>query len=162
MCSSDLIFGGMSHPSSRLLVGHNTVDVWLTGADIRVSLQNSISLDQRIARHAGAHTRIPSLVLSSHGGVGTKSRSTTISFDAQGRQVPAESAPRRLFERLFEPPANGERAAREKALASGRRRVDFLLEDSRSLRNNLGRPDQRRLDEFLESLSDCKNSSSRC
>ena len=128
------IFGGMSHPSSRLLVGHNTVDVWLTGADIRVSLQNSISLDQLIARHAGAHTRIPSLVLSSHGGVGTKSRSTTISFDAQGRQVPAESAPRRLFERLFEPPANGDRAAREKALASGRRRVDFLLDDSRSLR----------------------------
>jgi Protein of unknown function (DUF1552) len=148
------IFGGMSHPSSRLLVGHNTVDVWLTGADIRVSLQNSISLDQLIARHAGAHTRIPSLVLSSHGGVGTKSRSTTISFDAQGRQVPAESAPRRLFERLFDPPANGDRATREKALASGRRRVDFLLEDSRSLRNNLGRPDQRRLDEFLESLSE--------
>src|SRR5262249_9263754 len=30
------IFSGMSHPSSRLLVGHNTVDVWLSGADIRV------------------------------------------------------------------------------------------------------------------------------
>lgn len=148
------IFGGMSHPSSRLLVGHNTVDVWLSGADIRTSLQNSISLDQLIARHAGAHTRIPSLVLSSHGGMGTKSRSTTISFDAQGRAIPAESSPARLFERLFEPAANGDRAAREQALASGRRRVDFLLEDSRSLRRNLGRPDQRRLDEFLESLSE--------
>jgi len=140
-----------------LLVGHNTVDVWLSGADIRVSLQNSISLDQLIARHIGAHTRIPSLVLSSHGGIGTKSRSTTISFDAQGRAIPAESEPRRLFERLFEPPANGDRAARQQALASKRRRVDFLLEDSRSLRNKLGRPDQRRLDEFLESLSDVES-----
>src|SRR4051812_43714597 len=148
------ILGGLSHPTSRLLVGHNTVDVWLTGADIRVDLQNSISIDQLIARHAGAHTRIPSLVLSSHGGVGTKSRSTTISFDAQGRSVPAESTPRRIFERLFEPPADGDRAARERALASGRRRVDFLLEDSRSLRNNLGRPDQQRLDEFLQSLNE--------
>ena len=148
------IFGGLSHPTSRLLVGHNTVDVWLTGADIRVDLQNSISLDQLIARHAGAHTRIPSLVLSSQGGVGAKSRSTTISFDAQGHAIPAESIPRRVFERLFEPPASGDLAARERALASGRRRVDFLLEDSRSLRNNLGRPDQQRLDEFLESLSD--------
>ncbi len=148
------IFGGMSHPASRLLVGHNTVDVWLSGADIRVSLENSISLDQLIARHTGAHTRIPSLVLSSNGGIGTKSRSTTISFDAQGRAVPAESNPRRLFERLFEPPASGDRAAREQALASRRRRVDFLVEDSRSLRNNLGRPDQRRLDEFLESLNE--------
>ena len=155
------IFGGMSHPTSRQLVGHNTVDVWLTGADIRVNLQNSISLDQLIARHAGAHTRIPSLVLSSHGGVGTKSRSTTISFDAQGRPVPAESTPRRIFERLFEPPANGDRAAREQALASGRRRVDFLLEDSRSLRNNLGRPDQQRLDEFLQSLSEVETRLSR-
>src|SRR6185295_10464179 len=123
------IFGGLSHPASRLLVGHNTVDVWLTGADIRVNLQNSISLDQLIARHASAHTRIPSLTLSSHGGVGTKSRSTTISFDPQGRQIPADSNPRRVFERLFDAPANGDVAAREQALASGRRRVDFLLED---------------------------------
>ena len=99
------IFGGLSHPTSRLLVGHNTVDVWLTGADIRVNLQNSISIDQAIARRYGAQTRIPSLVLSSQGGVGTKSRSTTISFDAQGRAIPAESVPRRIFERLFEPPA---------------------------------------------------------
>ena len=155
------IFGGMSHPSSRLLVGHNTVDVWLSGADIRVSLENSISLDQLIARHLGTHTRIPSLVLSSHGGIGTKSRSTTISFDAQGRAIPAESEPRRLFERLFEPPANGDRAAQEKMLASRRKRVDLLLDDSRSLRNKLGRPDQRRLDEFLESLSDVESRLSR-
>jgi hypothetical protein len=155
------IFGGMSHPASRLLVGHNTVDVWLTGADIRVSLQNSISLDQLIARHAGAHTRIPSLVLSSHGGVGTKSRSTTISFDAQGRSIPAASNPRLVFERLFEPAASGDTAAQQRALASGRRRVDFLLEDARSLRNNLGRPDQRRLDEFLESLREVESRLSR-
>jgi Protein of unknown function (DUF1552) len=151
------IFGGMSHPSSRLLVGHNTVDVWLSGADIRVSLENSISLDQLIARHAGAHTRLPSLVLSSNGGIGTKSRSTTISFDSQGRAVPAESNPRSIFERLFEPPASGDRAAREQALASRRRRVDFLIEDSRSLRKTIGRADQRRLDEFLESLSDLES-----
>ncbi len=151
------IFGGLSHPTSRLLVGHNTVDVWLTGADIRVDLKNSISMDQVIARESRNHTRIPSLVLSSQGGVGTKSRSTTISFDAQGRAIPAESVPKRLFDRLFEPPAQGDLAARERALASGRRRVDFLLEDSRSLRNNLGRPDQQRLDEFLQSLSEVES-----
>jgi hypothetical protein len=151
------IFGGLSHPTSRQLVGHNTVDVWLSGADIRVNLENSISIDQVIARRYAAQTRIPSLVLSSQGGVGTKSRSTTISFDAQGRAIPAESVPRRIFERLFEPPTEGDRAARERALASGRRRVDFLLEDSRSLRSNLGRPDQQRLDEFLQSLSEVES-----
>lgn len=148
------IFGGLSHPTSRQLVAHNTVDIWLTGADIRVDLQNSISIDQLIARRYASQTRIPSLVLSSQGGVGTKSRSTTISFDAQGRAIPAESMPRRIFERLFEPPTEGDRTARERVLASGRRRVDFLLDDARSLRTNLGRPDQQRLDEFLQSLSE--------
>lgn len=148
------ILGGLSHPTSRHLVGHNTVDVWLTGGDIRVDLTNSISLDQVIAQQFGAHTRVPSLVLSSNGGVGAKSRSTTIAFDAQGRAIPAESNPRRIFERLFERPSEGDLAARQQALASGRRRVDFLLEDARSLRNRLGRPDQQRLDEFLQSLGE--------
>ncbi|MBN9518311.1 DUF1552 domain-containing protein [bacterium] len=148
------ILGGLSHPTSRQLVGHNTVDVWLTGADIRETLTNSASIDQVIARHQGARTRLPSLVLSSHGGVGTKSRSTTISFDHQGRAIPAESNPRRVFERLFEPPSDGDLAARRRVLGAGRRRVDFLLDDARSLRNTLGRPDQQRLDEFLQSLDE--------
>jgi hypothetical protein len=148
------ILGGLSHPTSRQLVGHNTADVWLSGADIRVDLANSISMDQLIARQFGDQTRVPSLVLSSNGGVGTKSRATTISFDAQGRAIPAESNPRRIFERLFEQPTDGDLAARRRALDSGRRRVDFLLDDARSLRNRLGRPDQQRLDEFLNSLSE--------
>lgn len=148
------IFGGMSHPTSRQLVGHNTADIWLSGADIRENLNNSISLDQLIARQFGDQTRVPSLVLSSHGGVGPKSRTTTISFDGQGRAIPAESSPRSIFERLFEQPNENDRAARQKSLASGKRRVDFLLDDARSLRNRLGRPDQQRLDEFLQSLSE--------
>src|SRR6476660_2978674 len=106
------IFGGLSHPTSRQLVGHNTVDVWLTGADIRVNLENSLAIDQVLARRFTAQTRIPSLVLASQGGVGTKSRSTTISFGAQGRAIPAEAVPRRIFEGLFEPPTEGDRAAR--------------------------------------------------
>lgn len=148
------ILGGMSHPTSRALVGHNTGDVWLTGADIRTDLNNSISLDQLVARHVGGQTRVPSLVLSSSGGVGPKTRTTTISFDGQGRAIPAESTPRATFERLFERPSDGDRAARERALATGRKRVDFLLDDARSTRARLGQADQRRLDEFLQSLSE--------
>lgn len=151
------IFGQLSHPTSRQLVGHNTGDVWLSGADIRQNLNNSISIDQLIASEYGLHTRIPSLVLSSNGGTGMKSRATTISFDRQGRAIPAESNPRSIFERLFEKPADNDLAARERALASGRKRVDFLLEDARSLRNRLGRPDQQRLDEFLSSLNEVES-----
>ena len=148
------IFGQLSHPSSRHLVGHNTGDVWLSGADIRQNLNNSISIDQLIAREYGRHTRIPSLVLSSNGGTGMKSRATTISFDQQGRAIPAESNPKSIFERLFEKPAEVDREARERVLVSGRKRVDFLMEDARSLRGQLSRLDQQRLDEFLSSLNE--------
>jgi hypothetical protein len=151
------IFGGLSHPTSRELVGHNTGDIWLSGADIRENLNNSISIDQLIARHYGDQTRIPSLVLSSNGGVGPKSRTTTISFDGQGRAIPAESSPRSIFERLFERPSADDQAARQKALVTGKRRVDFLLDDARSLRQRLGRPDQQRLEEFLQSLSEVES-----
>ena len=107
------VISGTSHPEVN--DGHASEHSFLTGAPhpSRAGFRNSISIDQMIARHAGAHTRIPSLVLSSQGGVGTKSRSTTISFDPQGRAIPAESTPRRIFERLFEPPADGDRTARE-------------------------------------------------
>jgi hypothetical protein len=148
------VFAGLSHPRSREIVGHFVGDAWLTGAGFRTSYENSISLDQMIAHRLAAKTRIPSLVMSTMGGVGSRPRSTTISFDSSGRAMPAESVPKQIFERLFEAPNEGDRAARARALASDRRRVDFLLEDSRSLRNNLGRPDQRRLDEFLQSLSE--------
>lgn len=151
------ILGGLSHPTSRELVGHNTGDVWLSGADIRENLNNSISIDQVLAQKLGEHTRVPSLVLSSSGGVGPKSRTTTISFDAQGRAIPAESSPRSIFERLFERPNENDYAARQRALTSGRRRVDFLLDDARSLRNRLGHNDQQRLDEFLQSLTEVES-----
>jgi hypothetical protein len=155
--NSFTILGNLSHPSSRQLVGHNTGDVWLSGADIRQNLNNSISIDQFIAREFGRHTRVPSLVLSSNGGTGMKSRATTISFDQQGRAIPAESNPKSIFERLFEKPADGDLKARERVIVSGRKRVDFLMEDARSLRNRLSGPDQQRLDEFLSSLDEVEN-----
>ena len=39
------ILGGLSHPLGRLLVGHATADIWLTGGDVRGSdYRNTISL----------------------------------------------------------------------------------------------------------------------
>ena len=148
------ILGGLSHPSMRKVVGHILADVWLTGADL-FKTNNSISLDQVIAREVGHHTRVASLVLSTHGGIGPKSRATTISFDGEGRPIPAESKPRQIFERLFT--QDGDKAARQRGLTRGRRRVDFLLEDARMLHRRLGQPDQRRLDEFLQSMSEVES-----
>ena len=63
--------------------------------------QNSISLDQVFAAHAGKHTRHDSLVMSTDGGTGSPRGAHTMSYNAQGRPIPAEHKPKRIFDMLF-------------------------------------------------------------
>ena len=60
------VFSGLSHPAVRRVHGHSNADQFLTGADTSADgdYQNSISLDQVFAAHAGEHTRHASLVMS--------------------------------------------------------------------------------------------------
>ena len=64
------ILGGLSHPRSRMLVGHHAADSWLTGADVGNEYQNTISLDQVVAEHFKNETRYPFMNLSTDGGTG--------------------------------------------------------------------------------------------
>lgn len=147
------ILGGLSHPLGRLLVGHDTADIWLTGGDVRgTDYRNSISLDQRYAQAQARDTRIPSLTLSSNGGVGYKTRTATISFNQQGEAVPAESMPRLIFERLFKEDKSASIRTQRSRLNQNRRIVDLVLEDSRDLRRRLGRNDKEKLEEYLDSV----------
>ena len=148
------VLGGLSHPLGRKLVGHATGDIWLTGGDVRGSeYRNSISIDQRAAHHHAQHTRIPSLVLSSNGGVGYKTRTATVSFDRQGEAIPAESMPRQIFDRLFKTDGSSLQSQKKK-IDHDRRIVDLVLEESKTLRNQLGKSDQRKLDEYLSSVQE--------
>ena len=146
------ILGGLSHPLGRRLVGHATADIWLTGGDVRGSdYKNTISIDQAAAIKHGPQTRIPSLVLSSNGGVGYKTRTATVSFDQKGEAIPAESMPRQIFDRMFSQ-GDGSKDDRKAKLQHDRRIVDLVLDESKSLRNRLGKIDQRKLDEYLNSV----------
>jgi hypothetical protein len=149
------VHGGLSHPLSRDLLGHLAGDTWLTAGDARGdSYQNRISVDQVAALSLKQHTRYPSLVLSTDGGVGYRSRVSTLSFDPTGRPIPAEHRQRLIFERYFAPDgAGGATAARRESLARGRKIVDLLLDDSRRLSRRLGGQDQRKIEDFLASLS---------
>ena len=51
------IFGGLSHPKSRNLLGHTAGDSWLTGGDVGGEYNNSVSLDQVVAAHYKDETR---------------------------------------------------------------------------------------------------------
>ena len=144
------VLSGFSHPSARSIHGHSNADQFLTGAPTgaRGDYMNSISLDQEFAAHVGDQTRFSSLVLSTDGGTGTPRGAHTLSFSRNGRAIPAEHRPKRIFDMLFV--KSDEDAARR--LAFNQSALDDLLADARALRRTLSSNDQKRLDEYLQSV----------
>ncbi|TWU10134.1 DUF1552 domain-containing protein [Allorhodopirellula heiligendammensis] len=149
---SDLtVLSGFSHINARDVHGHNNADQFLTGAatgggDREYS--NSISLDQEYAKHVGDQTRFASLVMSTDGGTGTARGTHTISFDRNGRPIPAEHRPKQIFDQLFVK-SDGDSSRR---LAMSRSALDDMLSDARSLRKTLSASDRKNLDEYLDSV----------
>ena len=146
------VLGGLSHPNGRNMGGHDTADTWLTGAELKEGhLDNTVSVDQVAAMSLGERTRYQSLVLSSDGGTGEPTRSSTLSFGRNGQPVPAENRPKAVFDRLFgvDPRSH---AAQRQSLDRSRSMLDLVLDHSRSVRSALGRHDQAKLDEYLESV----------
>ena len=145
------VLSGFSHPAGRIVHGHNNADQFLTGAATGggdMEYQNSISLDQEYARYVGDETRFSSLVTSTDGGTGTARGAHTLSFDRNGRPIPAEHRPKKIFDMLFV--ASDQDAAKRLALSQSA--LDDLLDDALRLRKSLSRRDRRSLDEYLESV----------
>ena len=125
---------------------------FLTGAFMHNKyLQNTVSLDQVVARSFGDQTRFPSMTLSTDGGVGEPTRSSTLSYNEKGRPLPALNQPKQIFERFFGKGDADSIAARRK-LKNASKMLDLVLEDSNSLRRKLGKQDQQKLDEYLSSV----------
>lgn len=150
---SDLtVLGGLSHPKGRSMGGHDTADTWLTAAELKEGhLENTVSVDQLAAAEFGQRTRHPSLVLSTDGGVGEPTRSSTLSFDRNGQPVPAENRPRAVFDQLFGADPRSLREQR-RSLANSGSMLDLVLEHSKSVRSQLGSQDLVKFDEYLDSV----------
>lgn len=151
--------GGLYHPNGTLADPHICSDMWLTGAplhDPKPGTYNSVGLDQVVAQHTKQHCRQPSLVLSIDAGVGFLSRTGTISYNAEGKPIPAENNPRRAFDRLFK----GDRAALESQRAQLKKRiklVDAVLESARSFNKKLSQSDRQKMEQYLTSLSEIES-----
>lgn len=146
------VLGGLSHPNGRKMGGHDTGDTFLTAALLKNKfLRNTVSVDQIAAQALGDQTRFSSLVLSTDGGVGEPTRSSTLSYNDKGRPIPALNQPQQIFDRFFGA-GDADSAARRRRLLSSRRMLDRVLEDSRSLRRRLGSSDREKLDEYLASV----------
>ncbi len=149
------VLSGLSHPAGRIVHGHNNADQFLTAAATGtgdMDYHNSISLDQFYAGHVGDQTRFASLVMSTDGGTGTARGAHTISFDRNGRAIPAENRPKHIFDMLFV--KNDADAARRLALSESA--LDDLLADARRLRRRLSSQDQGSLDEYLHSVREAE------
>ena len=145
------VLSGFSHPKSRSVHGHNNADQFLTAAATGGgdrTYENTISLDQVYAKHVGDQTRFASLVMSTDGGTGTARGTHTISFDQNGRPIPAEHRPKQIFDRLFVK-SDADSARR---LSLSRSALDEMLEDANRLRQSLSKDDRRRLDEYMDSV----------
>ncbi len=151
--------GGLYHPSGPKADPHLCSDMWLTGAPLhnpKPGAFNSAGLDQVVAQHTKQHCRQPSLVLSIDAGTGFLSRTGTISYSLEGRPIPAENSPRRIFDRLF----RGDRSSLTSEHEKLQRRiklVDAVVENARSLDRQLGKNDRERMDQYLTSLNEVES-----
>jgi len=151
--------GGLHHPSGPKADPHTCSDMWLTGAPLhnpKPGTYNSVGLDQVVAQHTKQYCRQPSLVLSIDAGTGFLSRTGTISYSLEGKPIPAENNPRRVFDRLF----RGDRSSLESQRAKLQKRiklVDAVVESARSLDEQLGKSDRERMDQYLTSLDEVES-----
>jgi len=144
---------GLDHKGGYGLGGHSSGDVFLTGANMGTTeTVNNISLDQLMASHQGQHTRHKSLVLGSEGGTGAYLKTKTMSHRGPGKAIPSLNKPQEIFNCLFNP--YGDKGVEQ--VRNGLKRdaslLDLLLDDSKSFHRQLGVEDQRKMDEYLESV----------
>ncbi len=148
--------GGLYHPSGPKSDPHVCSDMWLTGAPLhnpKPGTYNSVGLDQVVALHTKQFCRQPSLVLSIDAGTGFLSRTGTISYSLEGRPIPAENNPRRIFDRLFRGDRASLKAERDK-LKQRIKLVDAVAQNARALHRRLGKSDRERMDQYLTSLDE--------
>jgi hypothetical protein len=151
--------GGLHHPSGPKADPHTCSDMWLTGAPLhnpKPGTYNSVGLDQVIALHTKQYCRQPSLVLSIDAGTGFLSRTGTISYSLEGRPIPAENSPRRIFDRLFRGDRDSLKSEHEK-LQRRIKLVDAVADSARSLDRQLGKSDRERMDQYLTSLNEVES-----
>jgi len=128
------------------------------GADFRVG----ISIDQIAAGHVGKDTQLPSLQLSlepvDFSGSCDSGYScvytNTLSWRGPTMPLPMEDNPRAAFERLFGDAGSSDPAVRLQRLRERRSILDSVLAKANALNRSVGPSDQRRFEEYLQSIRD--------
>lgn len=137
------------------------LSTWLTAtlpaADKRNQISIAISADQIAANHIGSFTILPSLELATMPQTWKENQEglneayySHCSFRSPTQAVPAEINPRNVLNRLFQKQGAGRESAPLNPL--DRSLLDIVLGGARELRRSLPVSDQRKLDEYLDSV----------
>lgn len=140
------------------------LSTWLTATlpdpDKRAEIQIAISADQIAANHVGAFTSLPSLELATMPQTWKENQAglneayySHCSFRSPTQAVPAETNPRQVLNRLMNTrnhQGNTNDSLRMDKLDHSM--LDLVLGGARSLRKTLPPSDQRKLDEYLDSV----------
>lgn len=142
------VFSGLSHPG--VVGGHSTENCFLTAArgPTRSGFRNQISLDQFAAEQLGQQTRFATINL----GVNIDKSKRSLSWTRDGALLPAEDSPSALFRRMF---TQGDDREVSQAVQRLRRHgsiLDAVNTETRQLSRKLGPQDQRRLDQYFQSV----------
>ena len=157
-----LVLSGLSNRGSFTGDGHYVkTSGWLTGTTITKTTGsdincNGISMDQLAAQQIGQDTKLPSIELGCEptaSGVDTNVNYTRlyashIAWKKPTVPLPCEINPRVAFDRLFRARSKkgSKRAEDNKSV------LDLVHQDAKRLQNKLGKIDQQKLDEYLESV----------
>ncbi len=139
------------------------LSTWLTAtlpaADKRNEINIAISADQIAANHVGAFTTLPSLELATMPQTWKENQEglneayySHCSFRSPTQAVPAEVNPRNVLYRLFNKEQGGAGRESSPVNALDRSLLDIVLGGAKQLRNTLPTSDQRKLDEYLDSV----------
>jgi len=138
------VFSNLDHGSTG---GHQGVPVLLSG--VRPHLASgfpggNISLDQKMAEHVGAATRFPSLTVRVN-------EANLTSFTRTGVQVPAIDL-RQTYRALFLEESAAAKAKQRQQFKLHGSILDVVLEQAKSVKGQLGKQDQQKFEEYLNSV----------
>ncbi len=139
--------------------GHSGSTFWLTGANRYAipgqSFHNTVSVDQVAAETLGSNTRFTSIQLAAAGDAGAAGDGHgpgySLAWNRSGKPVAALNTPAAAFHRLFsqdETPI----AVQQQRLLHQRSILDTVMVDAKSVSRKLNATDNRKLDEYLESI----------
>ena len=122
----------------------------LSGAPLAAGgkIRSGTSVDQLVARKIGKHTKLPSLVLGCEKANPSVHKnysmlySSHISWSSPTTPTPLEVYPALAFDQLF----------KDSAQAGDKSVLDAVLEDANDFRRAISQSDQRKLDEYLNSV----------